>query len=113
MNTNSIVIDFQNMGGPVHSGRSKGELTRKRFNLDAIDRKKCKVIVRIPETTYSVTSSFFLGLFGESIRQAGSRKDFFSRYEFQNPDVFCDTFETCISRALQEHRALVHKDSKS
>ena len=111
MNTAPIVIDFQRIEGSVHSGRSKGELTREKFNLDEIDKEQRKVIVRIPESTYSVTTSFFLGLFGRSIRQAGSRKAFLSRYEFQAPKVFLDTFETYISRALQDHRPLIRENS--
>lgn len=112
MDTEPIVIDFQKMGGVVHSGRAKGELTRERFNLDKIDKEQRRVIVRIPESTYSVTTSFFLGLFGKSIRQAGSREAFLARYEFQIPQVFRDTFDSCVSRALQEHRPLVRAGSK-
>ena len=111
MNADRIVtIDFQELGGPVYSGRSKGELARKKFNLDEVDKNQMKVVVRIPETTYSVTSSFFLGLFGESVRRAGSREAFLRRYDIQAPEVFGETFDTCISRALQKHRPLIHKN---
>ena len=107
-----LTIDFRNLGGPVHSGRSKGELARKVFNLDEMDAQQKSVIVHVPDDTYSVTTSFFLGLFGKSVRQAGSREAFLSRYEFQAPRIFLDTFDTCISRVLQEHHALVRKGKK-
>ena len=113
MITNKTVrIEFSELGGPVHSGRLKGQLARKVLNLDEIDAQKANVVVHIPDTTYSVTTSFFLGLFGKSVRQAGSRDAFLSRYEFNAPSIFVDMFETCISRVLQEHHALVGDTSK-
>lgn len=102
-----VIVDFSQMGGPVYSGRAKGELARETLNLNTIDNEQSKVIVQIPEDTYSVTTSFFLGLFGESIRQAGSREKFLSLYHFEAPDVFKSTFDSCISRALIEQSALV------
>lgn len=109
---NQVTIDFQSLGGPVHSGRSKGELVREKFKLDHIDNEPVRVVVQIPEATYSVTTSFFLGLFGDSVRKAGSREAFLRKFNFQAPEVFDKTFDTCISRALQEQRALVGKTSK-
>ena len=106
-NSTTVIVDFSNLGGPVYSGRAKGELARATLNLDAFDRKLAQVIVRIPEDTYSVTTSFFLGLFGESIRKAGSREAFLRRYHFEMPDVFKSTFDTCIVRALQAQSALL------
>ena len=103
----SAILDFAEMGGPVYSGRAKGELARKTFDLGARDDEQCNVIVYIPEDTYSVTTSFFLGLFGESIRRAGSREAFLNRYRFEGPDLFMSTFDTCISRALLDQSALV------
>ena len=110
--SSEVVVDFKKLGGPVYSGRSKGALARKEFKLDEVDKAQAKVIVRIPESTYSVTSSFYLALFGKSILQAGSREAFLNRYDFQVPKVFLDTFETCIARALQEHRALISNHKK-
>ena len=102
-----VIVDFSQMGGPVYSGRAKGELARKTLGLNAVDAEQSKVVVYIPADTYSVTTSFFLGLFGESIRQAGSREKFLSLFNFEAPDVFKSTFDSCISRALIEHSALV------
>lgn len=113
MSTNDpLVIELQKMEGSVYSGRPEGELARKKFNLDKIDKEHRKVIVRIPESTYAVTTSFFLGLFGKSIRQAGSRSAFLGQYEIQAPEVFRNAFESYISRALQEHRASIRENSR-
>lgn len=109
-NDDTVILDFSDLSGPVHSGRAKGELARRTFELEELDISGVSVIVRIPENTYSVTTSFFLGLFGDSIRKAGSRSAFLDRYRFEAPDVFWPTFDTCISRALQEQSALVNRD---
>lgn len=110
----SMVIDFRNLGGPVYSGRSKGELARRSLGLDAFDDKPgAHIIVKVPDSTYSVTTSFFLGLLGTSVRKAGSREAFLARFSFEAPDVFTDTFNSCISRALQEQTALVGKRKPS
>lgn len=108
-----IRIEFQELGGPVYSGRAKGELARLKFNLDEIDKKQHRVVVNIPETTYSVTTSFFLAFFSKSIQRAGSREAFLNRYEFHIPEFFRETFDTCISRALKAHHVIIPRDSKS
>lgn len=103
-----LIIDFSALGGPVYSGRKKGSLARERFKLDEIDHTAAaQVRIRIPDDTYSVTTSFFLGLFGESIKRAGTRKAFLEKFVFESPEVFSETFDTCITRALQEQSSLV------
>ena len=104
-----VIIDFEQLGGLVHSGRAKGELARSEFDLDAMDEAQIEILVRIPSSTYSVTTSFFLGLFGDSVRRAGSRDAFLRRYHFDSPEVFRATFDTCIARALREHTELIAK----
>ena len=97
-----LVIEFPNFGGPVYSGRAKGELARIELNLDAHDANDCQARVIIPEGTYSVTSSFFLGLFGKSVRHAGSYDEFLNRYRFNAPDTLKELIDLFILRALRE-----------
>lgn len=101
--TEITVIDFAGLGGPVYVGRPKGELTRRKYNLDAIDQNiSAKVVVKVPESTYSINSSYFLGLFGPSIRALGNRDAFFKKYNFQAPDRFIERIEGYVARALHE-----------
>lgn len=102
-----LVIDFAKFGGPVYSGRAKGELARNKLNLDAHDAQICQAQVIIPEGTYSVTSSFFLGLFGKSVRHAGSREEFLNRYRFHAPVIFQQSIDLFVLRALREQTVLV------
>ena len=104
-----LIIDFSKFGGPVYSGRAKGELARTKLNLDAHDAQDCQARVIIPERTFSVTSSFFLGLFGKSVRHAGSGDEFLKRYRFKAPEIFEKTIDLFILRALREQTDLVSR----
>lgn len=100
-------IHLSKMGGPLFSGREKGRLNREKYHLDDIDSSDKLVEVIIPDDTYSITSSFFMGLFGESIREIGNRNDFFRKYRFKMPDKFRNKVEIYIDRALREKTPVI------
>lgn len=103
-----LVVNFAAFGGPVFVGRDKGIAARQKASLDEIDKKAdAIVVVKIPDDTYSVNSSFFLGLFGKSIRKAGSREAFLKKFHFQMPDILSETVESGIERALFEKGLLL------
>ncbi len=102
-----LVIDFATFGGPVYIGRPKGEKARKKFDLDKVDNDERTVIVKIPEGTYSINSSFFLGLFGKSIRSSGTREAFLKKYQFSMPDNLSEAIEGFVSRALHEKKPII------
>lgn len=108
-NGNDVVIDFAKLGGPVYLGRERGQKIREQFALDRIDKIDQKVVVNIPANTYSINSSFFLGLFGRSIRNAGSREEFLQKFTFDAPRLFSEVIESCIARALHEKGFLIGK----
>lgn len=105
--SNQIEIDFAKLGPPVYIGRDRGENEREKYNLDEIDKSNTCVNVIIPEDTYSINSSFFLGLFGKSILNAGSRDNFLNKYRFKAPTVFEEAIEKFIDRALFEKNILL------
>jgi hypothetical protein len=85
----------------VLSGRERGIECRQRFNVARLDSAPGIVVVSIPSDIYSVNTSFFLGLFGESVRALG--KDAFTdKYKFQCDDVHRETIAGGIDRALKE-----------
>lgn len=103
-----LVIDFANLGGPVYIGREKGEAARKKLHLEILDSdKEMSAIVTIPATTYSINSSFFLGLFGPSIRAAGTREAFLNKFTFKCSTEEMKSVESGIQRALLEHSYLL------
>lgn len=103
----STVIDFSKYNGPVYTGRDRGARLRQELGLDAVDGTDETVEVTIPENTYTVTSSFFLGLFGPSVVKAGSKDQFFRKYRFRAPDFLRPDVDGYVARALQA-RNLFH-----
>lgn len=105
--TEKYIVDFSKLGGPLYSGRSRGEAARKSLNLDQKDKEEIFIEVKIPESTYSITSSFFLGIFGKSIRSCGDVDKFFSKFSFNAPDRMIEKFISYTKRALREKTPLI------
>jgi hypothetical protein len=96
------VIDFAKLEGPVFTGRPRGESLRRTLKVDELDSASGLVVdVQIPDTTYSITSSFILGLFGKSVVRAGSKQAFYEKYHFHTSPLFREVVDTCVTRALQ------------
>jgi hypothetical protein len=60
--------NYRHPEGRVFAGRDRGRRARQRAKLDQHDRHRHRVTVHVPVDTFSVTSSFFLAMFGPSIR---------------------------------------------
>jgi hypothetical protein len=103
--TTSFVIDFNSIEGPVYTGRDRGEQLRKKLALDQLDKQRSPVRVIIPSTTYSISSSFFLGLFGPSVVAYGSADAFYGSYKFEASEFISGIVHEYVLRALQ-HRNL-------
>lgn len=103
------VIDFSNLEGPVYTGRDRGEKLRAHFRVDQLDSLDQSVNVIIPDSTYSISSSFFLGLFGPSIIKSGSSDTFFKHYHFLTNDFLKSIIDAHASRALQDKNLFTDK----
>jgi hypothetical protein len=100
--SNDQTIDFAKIEGPVYTGRSRGEALRKLLGIDNWNNEDLRVKVLIPEETYSISSSFFLGLFGPSVVKAGSAESFYEQYSFEASDFLKTIIDGHVLRALQE-----------
>jgi hypothetical protein len=98
----NLIIDFEVLGGPVFTGRPRGEKMREALHVEDIDASDAQVEVKIPETTYSISSSFILGLFGKSVVKAGSKEAFYKKYHFDTNELFQGVVDSCVTRALQD-----------
>lgn len=85
----------------VLSGRPRGAECREMFKVDALDRTAAQVTVSIPRDIYSMNTSFFLGLFGDSVRALGEN-GFTSKYRFDCSAIHNETILDGIERALKE-----------
>ena len=105
---NILEIDFSKLGGPVYIGRPKGIAARKKYQLDNIDKSNQQVAVIIPDDTFSINSSFFLGFFGDSVRAKGSKEAFLTQYKFKTQNnTIKEDIDDFVGRALREKKPLI------
>lgn len=88
-------------GKQVLSGRDKGEKLRETLKLDMIDINNEQVKIIIPKEVYAFNSSYFLGLFGKSVRLLGKQK-FESKYLFDSNDIVRMNIIDGINDALND-----------
>lgn len=93
----------------VYTGRSRGQEDRAKYKLPDLDRADTVVDVIVPARIYSMTSSYFLGLFGDSIRKLG-REEFLKRYRVHAPPHVQRKLDDWIARALREKKGLLGGD---
>jgi hypothetical protein len=81
------LIDLSELtrGGEVHnlSGHERGLAARAHFGLDAADAGHEPVQVIVPPEIYTLTPSFFQGMFAKSVHALGDGPKFMARFCFQ------------------------------
>jgi len=66
------LANYQSGGAKIFAGRDRGAFVRSAAALAEFEKSADDVLeVRVPDETYAVTSSFFLALFGATIRALG------------------------------------------
>ena len=101
------IIDLNKHGGPIYTGRDRGEQLRMKLGLDRLDSEGHEVEILVPEQTYTITSSFWLGLLTPSVKMYGTKERFFEKYQFKMPDRFQKKFQYCIDRALAPQTGII------
>lgn len=97
----SLVLDLSNVAGPVYSGRGRGEALREKYALSTTEDQADSVEVIIPPNTYTVSSSFFLGLLGPSVQKCGSVENFERKFHFKAPDFLLPILHSHAGLAVQ------------
>ena len=92
-------------GAKVFSGRERGKYWRKHFKLDELDHNDSLVEVSIPEDILSINLSFFLSLFGESVRYLGA-EEFRQKYHFVCDPSLLPMIDQGIEQALKTSSVL-------
>ena len=97
---------YHEPGTILLSGRPKGVALRDKLNLDKLDgQQDVQVDVVVPTEIVSLNSSFFLGLFGPSVRDLGEY-GFRQKYSFVcQPKIEIDV-EAGIKEALNKANPL-------
>ena len=81
-NINVIDYDKKMKDMLVLSGRELGYQIRTNMNLDKVDKDDKKYKIIFPKNIISISTSFFLALFGESVRKCGNKEEFLNKYNF-------------------------------
>lgn len=96
------VVDLSPVSNNVLTGRNRGELARSHFNIHEYDQwTDEKVSVIIPDRIISMGSSFFLGMFDDSLTHAGSKSVFFERFNFKCTDHIRIQINKHVARVLR------------
>lgn len=97
-------IDLGVLGSRVLSGRIEGHSVRASLHLNEEDLLLDKWIVTLLEDLFSLNTSYFLGLFGDSVRTLGPMK-FKEKYIFENAKPYIlKNIEEGIDRAMKEEK---------
>lgn len=88
------------------SGHDRGVAAREKYGLQQIDDAGEMVVIRSPVDLYTITPSFFQGMFAESVRAAGGREQFLARYKFDADPVVLRQIESGIETSLMKRRSI-------
>lgn len=83
----------------ILSGREDGKNARLHYKLDEIDQQGIEVEVNIPSKFWTISSSYFLGCFGKSVRKLGVER-FKQKYQFKCDPIFRSNIEDGIARSV-------------
>lgn len=101
MSKNKDVIDFKKLAGRTYIGRPRGKLAREHFEISQYDQGGgVSVEVLFPDNVKTMSSSFFLGMFGDSVVKAESEEEFKKRFKFIAKPQILKQIDEAISRAI-------------
>jgi len=76
------ILKYRGKDSTVFTGRPEGKQAREDLKLDERDSDGITYSVIIPKNTTAFNSSFFLGLFFDSIKALNSIEKFYEKYNF-------------------------------
>jgi hypothetical protein len=88
---------YRSTGVRIFSGRTRGEAVRQELRLSKVEANdNSEFEVRVPTDIFQITSSFFLGLLGDTIRQLGAEV-FRRKFRFTGKNI-----ETVVAEGVEE-----------
>lgn len=89
------------------SGRDLGKKQRKYHKLSEYEKKYDVIEIVIDKNIIFLSSSFFLGMFGDSVRMCGSKEKFKEKFKFVANEQLKSNIEDGINDALKSINPLV------
>ncbi len=83
------------------SGRELGYKQRKNHKLDTLENEYKTIEIFIDEKIIFLSSSFFLGMFGDSIRKCKTKENFLEKFRFKTNGQLENNIEDGINDALK------------
>ena len=90
----------------VISGRNLGKEQRKSLKIDEKINKYEIIEVVIPNNIYSISSSFFLGMFGDIVRNYKTKEKFLEKFIFNCSESLKNNINDGINDALNDVDAM-------
>jgi hypothetical protein len=95
------IIDMSVYETRIYMGREQGYLSREYYDLPSLEANCDKpIVVYFPDDTKSLLSSFFLGMFGNSIIASDSQEDFMKKYKFVAKNNILESIKEYIDCGL-------------
>ena len=89
------------------SGRDLGIRQRNYHKLDLIEDNNDKIEIKISDNIIFLSSSFFLGMFGDSVRKCGNKEKFKEKFIFKSNSQIDSNIEDGINDALKNVNPLI------
>jgi hypothetical protein len=106
------VLDLEPLAGdkrvPALTGKERGIAARKLLSLDDLDAEDASITVRVPDFIGAISSSFFLGLFADSLRKFDSEEKFLAKYNFDATPVLMEQITSALRNGLMRRGRLIH-----
>ncbi len=105
MNTVDLAKARTSKDAKVFAGRERGKHWRVEFRLDDLDKSPEPIKVLIPTDILAVNISFFLSMFGKSVRELGTER-FRQHYKFVCNEDILPLIDLGIEQAVKSSSAL-------
>lgn len=113
MNRNNVfsIIDGLDVGKDTFaiSGRDLGIKQRKNFKLDEKDKDSNQYVFVVADNIRVISVSFFLGMFGDSVRAYKNKDEFLKKYVFKTNGLVDKYINDGIQQALSPSLMEVYK----
>jgi hypothetical protein len=96
-------------GGEVRNltAHERGVAARVHYGLEQLDAGLEPVTVVVPREIFTLTPSFFQGMFAESVHHFGAREKFLAHYQFDATNLILKQIDRGISAAQMRRGQLL------
>jgi len=108
MTENRARIDMRAYHGRVLSTRHRGQQVARHEDIMNKSKSDLDFEIIFNDNLIAITSSFFLGMFGDAVRVIGDEDMFLDKFKFIAPQSIQDDIRDGIRRALREkHKTII------